>query len=122
MACFYLIDDSLFVLTQLKQILQKGGHEVCGSAQNGEAALQYLEEQHHIPDAITLDITMPGMDGMEVLRQIRERWPEKTCVIISGLAGRDLVLEARKLGAVGYIVKPLIRETVLDKLRELFPS
>jgi len=121
MARFYLVDDSLFVLTQLKQIIQKGGHEVCGSAQNGEAALQYLEEHASAIDVITLDITMPGPDGIETLRRIRERWPEKVCIIVSGLAKRDLVLDARNLGAAGYLLKPLSRDAVLARLAEILP-
>jgi two-component system chemotaxis response regulator CheY len=121
MARFYLVDDSLFVLTQLKQIVQKGGHEVSGSAQNGEAALQYLEEHAGAVDVITLDITMPGIDGMETLRRIRCRWPDKICIVVSGLAKRDLVLEARALGAAGYIIKPLSRDAVLERLAEILP-
>ena len=121
MARFYLVDDSLFVLTQLRQILQKGGHEVCGSAQNGDAALQYLEEYADTIDVITLDITMPGPDGIETLRRIRARWPEKVCIVVSGLAKRDLVLEARALGAAGYIIKPLSRDAVMERLAEILP-
>jgi len=121
MARFYLVDDSLFVLTQLKQILIKGGHAVIGSAQSGEAALGYLEGHADAVDVITLDITMPGLDGLEALRRIRERWPQLICVVITGLGKRDLVLEARGLGAAGYLIKPLRRDAVLEKLAEILP-
>jgi two-component system chemotaxis response regulator CheY len=118
MASFYLVDDSLFVLTQLKQILQKAGHTVAGTAQNGEAALAYLEGCSTLPDVITLDITMPGMDGIDVLRRIRKSWPEILCIVVTGLGKKDFVLEARGLGAAGYIIKPLNRDRVLEKLAE----
>jgi len=118
MARFYLVDDSLFVLTQLTQILEKGGHQVAGSAQSGEDALRFLEEHADAVDAITLDITMPGLDGMEILARIHKEWPALIPLIVSGLAKRDLVLEAGRLGAAGYLIKPLVRERVLEKIAE----
>jgi two-component system chemotaxis response regulator CheY len=119
MARFYLVDDSLFVLTQLKQILEKGGHEVVDSAQSGEMALQFLEERAREIEVVTIDITMPGADGMTILDRIHQKWPAIITLIVSGLAKRDLVLEAGRLGASGYLIKPLVRERVLEKIAEV---
>jgi len=122
MARFYLVDDSLFVLTQLTQILEKGGHQVVGSAQNGEDALQFLEEHADMADAVTIDITMPGLDGMGLLERIHQKWPALIPLIVSGLAKRELVLEAGRLGAAGYLIKPLVRERVIEKIAEALGS
>jgi DNA-binding NtrC family response regulator len=58
------------------------------------------------------------MDGMDVLRRIRKSWPEILCIVVTGLGKKDLVVEARCLGAAGYIIKPLNRDRVLEKLAE----
>lgn len=103
----YLVDDDRFLLDMYAMKFKAAGHDVI-SAQGGEELLKTLREKGP-PDAILLDLIMPGMDGFEVLEAIRKENlapPEKTKIIILSNQGQDADIErAQKLGAVGYIVK-----------------
>lgn len=115
----FIVDDSMFIVTQLKQILEKGGHQVCGYANRGEDALQKMHLHKEKLDLVTIDITMPGNDGIWVLEQIKQQFPGIMCCIISAIGKKETVLTSRKLGAEGYIIKPLSTEKVLGRLQQL---
>lgn len=116
MARILVADDSIFITTQLSQILTKGGHTIAGLANSGDEAIAFLETRANEVDLVTLDITMPGTSGVDTLRHIRMNWPLLPCVVVSGIGKKETVLEVRELGAAGYIVKPLQRERVLEKI------
>ena len=109
-----VVDDSLFILKQLSQILTTEGFDVVGSATNGIDALEQYDQLQ--PDIVTLDITMPEMGGMEVLEAIIERSPNAKVIMVSSMGNQDIVKKCLLLGAKNYIVKPLDRKKVLDRL------
>ena len=109
-----VVDDSLFILKQLSQILTTEGFDVVGSATNGIDALEQYDQLQ--PDIVTLDITMPEMGGMEVLEAIIEKSPNAKVIMVSSMGNQDIVKKCLLLGAKNYIVKPLDRKKVLDRL------
>jgi two-component system chemotaxis response regulator CheY len=84
---------------------------VCGEAASGESALQSIKAEK--PDLVCLDVLMPGMDGLAVLKTIREEHPDVKVVIVTGQATSETVSEARELGAKGFVVKPFNAAKVL---------
>lgn len=111
-----VVDDSKFVIKQLSQILTSEKYEVCGTAENGEAALAAYMEQR--PDLVTLDITMPVMDGIETLGKILAYDAKAKVIMVSALGKEETVKDALEKGARSFIVKPFDRNTVLERLRK----
>ena len=114
-----IIDDSQFIIKLLTQIFQSRDFEVLGTAQNGREGLELYKQLYPNVDLVTLDITMPEMDGLETLSKIREVDPNAVIVMATALGTADAVKEAIKLGAKGYIVKPLDREKVLERIGQI---
>lgn len=114
-----IVDDSQFIVKQLSQIFMSRDFEVVGSANNGRKGLELYKEKYPEVDFVTLDITMPEMDGLETLKHIREADPNAMVIMVTALGTADAVKEAIKLGAKGYIVKPLDREKVLERIGQI---
>ena len=114
-----VVDDSIFVMKQLEQILSSEGFEVVGKAANGEEGLEKYKELSPNVDLVTLDITMPKMDGVTCLEKIIEFDKDARVIMVSALGKQDLVKKALLLGAKNYIVKPLDRKKVLDRVSML---
>lgn len=111
-----LVDDSMFVRKQLEQILHSEGFEVVDTAENGQEGLDKFCSISPRVDLVTMDITMPVMDGLTCLEKIMEKDKTATVVVISALGKQDLVKKALVAGAKNYIVKPLDRAKVLDRV------
>lgn len=111
MANILIADDSTILRRGLTLILTKGGHTVVGQATNGNQACMLYNQLK--PDLVTMDITMPGMDGLEALCNIIEADPSAKVIMISALDQKRMVLEALESGAKHYIVKPFKDEKVL---------
>jgi two-component system chemotaxis response regulator CheY len=93
----------------LGNILRKMGHEVIEAENGKDALLKYRENQ---PDLVTLDITMPEMDGVEAVKRLREIDPNAKIVMVSAMGQKDFVMETVKNGASDFIVKPFQEERV----------
>ena len=105
-----LVDDAAFMRMKLKQVLMEQGHEVIGEASNGaEGVEQYVKLR---PDAVTMDITMPIMDGIAAMKQIRQIDPNAVVIMVSAMGQTSFVLEAVNAGAKDFIVKPFDPERV----------
>jgi two-component system, chemotaxis family, chemotaxis protein CheY len=115
-----LIDDSVFVIKQLTQILQSEKFEVLNTANDGEQGLERYKELFPNVDLVTMDITMPKMDGITTLEKIMEFDKNAKIVMISALGKEDLVKKALMIGAKNYIVKPLDRDKVLSRIETVF--
>jgi two-component system, chemotaxis family, chemotaxis protein CheY len=115
-----VVDDSVFVVKQLSQILMSEGFEIIDTAANGEEAILKYKEKFPNVDLITLDITMPTMDGIAALEKIIEFDKNAKAIIISALGKEDLVKKALVIGAKNYIVKPLERDKVLSRIESVF--
>lgn len=112
-----IVDDASFMRISLRRILEGNGFEVIGEACNGvEAIDKYIELK---PDIVTMDITMPEMDGVDALTEIKRQDPTAKVVMISALGQESWVRRAIMLGAKGFVVKPYKEEYVLDTLKKL---
>jgi two-component system chemotaxis response regulator CheY len=111
-----VVDDSMFVTKQISQILTSEGFEVVGTAGDGEVGVEKYKELYPNVDIVTMDITMPKLDGVTALERILEFDKEARVVMISALGKQDLVKKSLMLGAKNYIVKPLDRSKVLERI------
>ncbi len=112
-----IVDDSRFMRDRLKDILQDNGYDVVGEATNGYEAIEAFASNK--PDIVTMDITMPDLDGIEALKKIVELDPEAKVVMCSAIGGQGKVIEAIKLGACDFIVKPFHPERVTQVLAKI---
>ncbi len=111
-----IVDDSMFIAKQLGQILTSAGFDVVATASNGEEAIERYKELHPNLDLVTMDITMPKMDGVTALERIIEYDKNAVVIMISALGKNDLVKDSLMKGAKNYIVKPLDRKKVLERV------
>lgn len=111
-----VVDDSMFVTKQISQILTSEGFDVVATAKDGLEGLEKYKELYPNVDLVTMDITMPKMDGVTSLEKIMEFDSEARIIMISALGKQDLVKKSLLLGAKNYIVKPLDRKKVLERV------
>ncbi len=111
-----VVDDSMFVAKQLGQILSSEGYEVVATAADGKEGVDKYKELYPHVDVVTMDITMPRMDGLTALEQIMAFDKEAKVVMVSALGKEELVKKSFMLGAKNYIVKPLDRKKVLERI------
>ncbi len=109
-----VVDDEESIRESLRMILEYEGYQV-EEAKNGEAAIESV--RRHVPEAILLDIKMPGLDGLAVLRRLQERGYDLPVIIITGHGDVSTAVEATKAGAFDFFEKPLQRDRVLVSLR-----
>src|SRR3954466_7746542 len=112
MARVLVVDDAAFMRKMVSDALAKGGHEVVGEAGNGVEAVARFQELK--PDLMTLDITMPEKDGLAALAEIVAADPSARVVMCSALGQETKVVQALKLGAKDFVVKPFQAERVVD--------
>lgn len=110
----FVVDDDPMVRTLVDRWLEIGGFEI-SCLSGGESCMQALTED--VPSVILLDVNMPGTDGMEVLRQIREHNPLIPVVMLTANDGVESVVRAMKLGAYDYLTKPLDRTKLLTTVK-----
>ena len=111
-----VVDDSMFIAKQLGQIFTSEGFEVVGTAADGAQGVEKYKELYPNIDLVTMDITMPVMDGVSALEKILE-FDKNACVImVSALGKEDVVKKSLLMGAKSYIVKPLDRKKVLERV------
>lgn len=111
-----VVDDSLITVKKLSSMLTALGHKVVRTAATGVEALSAYEA--YKPDLVTMDITMPDMDGIEATRRIREKFPDALIIMVTSHGQEKMVLDALKAGAKGYVLKPF-RE---DKLKDVIET
>ena len=112
MAKVLVVDDAMFMRKVVSDALVSGGHEVVGEACNGQEAIDQFKQLR--PDVMTLDITMPEKDGLAALAEIMSIDPSAKVVMCSALGQESKVLEAVKLGARDFVVKPFQPARVLE--------
>ena len=116
MAKILVVDDAEFLRLRISKILTEGGHEVL-EAENGVQAIN--KYQSEAPDIILMDITMPEMDGLTALKEIRSQDPKAKIVMLTALGQESIVLEAIKSGAKDFVVKPFERDRVMSAINKL---
>ena len=111
-----IVDDSAFIAKQLSQILVSEGFEIAHVAENGAIGVEIYQEGFEDIDLVTLDITMPKMDGISALERIIAINKNAVVLMVSALGREDLIKRSIFIGAKGFIVKPLDREKVLTRI------
>ncbi|MBQ1832476.1 MAG: response regulator [Treponema sp.] len=111
-----VVDDSAFVAKQLTQILSSDGYEIVATAADGKEGVDKYKELCPNVDVVTMDITMPRMDGITALEQIMAFDKNAKVVMVSALGKEELVKKSLMAGAKNYIVKPLDRKKVLERI------
>ena len=117
MATVLLVDDSRTSRKMLRGVLERGGFEIIGEATNGEEG--YLKYKELKPDVVTMDITMPIMDGIESLTLIKHADENAKVVMITAAGQKEKMVEALKRGAEEFITKPFDDNEVLNTLRKV---
>jgi len=110
-------DDALFMRTMLKNILLHNGYEVVGEAANGRESVELYQALR--PDVVTMDITMPEMDGITAVKEIRKQDPRAKIIMCTAMGQKSMVMEAVAAGATDFIVKPFKPEKVLEAIQKL---
>jgi len=111
-----IVDDALFMRVTLKNILSKEGHEIAGEAANGREAVALYQSVR--PDVVTMDITMPEMDGITAVKHIKQFDPSARIIMCTAMGQKNLVMEAVAAGAKDFIVKPFQPDKVLESVRK----
>lgn len=111
-----VVDDAAFMRMMIKDILSKNGYEIVGEAENGLKALEKYQELH--PDLTTMDITMPEMDGITAVKEIKKLDPSAKVIMCSAMGQQAMVIEAIQSGARDFIVKPFQADRVLEAVRK----
>lgn len=112
-----VVDDALFMRTMVKQILQKHGLEVIGEGCNGIEAIELYKK--FLPDIVTLDITMPEMNGIDALKEIMKIDSNANIVMISAVGQESYIKECIINGAKHFIVKPFKSDKVISVIEKI---
>ena len=113
-----IVDDAIFMRKVLREILSDNGYEIAGEVSRGNEVVPQYEALK--PDLVTLDIMLPGTDGIEALKALMAKAPKARVVMISSLGQDELVNEALQAGAKGFIIKPFIPKAVVSVLEKAF--
>lgn len=111
-----VVDDSRISEIKIRKLLEGTDFEIAAYCDNGEDAIaRYSEVQ---PDVVTMDIIMPGLDGLETAQVILEEHPDARIIMVSSLAYEDTIEEADRIGTKGFLYKPLERQAFLEALEQ----
>ncbi|MCL6631988.1 MAG: response regulator [Alicyclobacillus herbarius] len=111
-----VVDDAAFMRMMIKDILTKNGYQVVGEATNGHEAVEKYQELR--PDLVTLDITMPELDGIGALKKIRAFDPDARVIMCSAMGQQAMVIDAIQAGARDFVVKPFQADRVLEAVKK----
>lgn len=117
MAKVLIVDDAAFMRMMIKDILSNNGYEIIGEANNGLKAVELYKKER--PDIVTMDITMPDMDGITAVKEIKKIDPSARVIMCSALGQQSMVMDAIQAGARDFIVKPFQPDRVLEALRKV---
>lgn len=113
-----IVDDSLIIRKKISKIFENLGHEVVFDATNGQEAIDAYTKFK--PDLVTMDITMPDMDGITALKHIIKEDIEAKIIMVTSHGQEDMVIKSIQAGAVGYILKPITEEKMVQVIGEVF--
>ena len=117
MAKILIVDDAAFMRMMIKDILTKNGYEVAGEAENGAIAVSKYSELK--PDLVLMDITMPDMDGIQALKNIKASDAGAKVIMCSAMGQQAMVIEAIQSGARDFIVKPFQADRVIEAVKKV---
>ena len=111
-----VVDDAAFMRMMIKDILSKNGFEVVGEAADGVQAIEKFKETS--PDLVTMDITMPEMDGITALKEIKKIDSSAKIIMCSAMGQQAMVIDAIQAGAKDFIVKPFQADRVIEAIQK----
>lgn len=111
-----IVDDAAFMRMMIKDILSKNGFEIAGEANDGVQAIEKYKEVS--PDLVTMDITMPEMDGITALKEIKKFDPNAKVIMCSAMGQQAMVIDAIQAGAKDFIVKPFQADRVIEAIKK----
>lgn len=112
-----VVDDELDFLETIVKRLQRRKIDVAG-VESGKAALDLLEHQHF--DVVILDVRMPGMDGLETLKEMKKKRPLMEVIMLTGHASVESGMQGMQLGAFDYVMKPASISDLLEKIQQAY--
>ena len=112
-----IVDDAAFMRMMIKNILSKSGYDIVGEAENGVQAVAKFKELK--PELVTMDITMPEMDGITAVKEIKKIDANAKVIMCSAMGQQAMVIEAIQCGARDFIVKPFQPDRVLEAVRKV---
>lgn len=112
-----VVDDSIFIAKQIRTVVEPEGYEVIGHAKSGEEGIKMYDELK--PDIVTMDIIMPGIDGIETAKCILEKNPDAKIIMLSSLCDEDTIKEIEDIGVRYLIPKPMEDRLILSVLRRI---
>ncbi|MFB5089288.1 response regulator [Psychrobacillus sp. PGGUH221] len=112
-----VVDDAVFMRATIKRMLENQQFEVIGEASNGNEAVELYRQL--LPDVVTMDITMPGMTGIEAVKAIVTEYPDAKIVMVTALGQQKLIVEAIENGAKDFITKPFNPEQIVQVLQNV---
>lgn len=112
-----MVDDEVDYLEAMVKVLRKRGINVVG-AESGEKAMELLEKESM--DVTLLDNKMPGMSGMEALKQMKRKWPLMEVIMLTALGSVESGIEGMQMGAFDYVMKPADIDDLVDKIRQAY--
>ena len=112
-----IADDAMFMRTVLKNLLLEENIEVVGEASNGNEAIELAKAER--PDIMTLDITMPELDGISAIPKILEASPNTKIIMVSAMGQQGMVIDAIKKGAKDFITKPFEKSRILQAIKKV---
>ena len=112
-----ICDDAAFMRMMIKDILTKNGYNVAGEAENGLKAIEKYKEVN--PDLVMMDITMPEMDGIQALKEIKKINSSALVIMCSAMGQQAMVIESIQAGAKDFIVKPFQADRVIEAVRKV---
>jgi len=117
MANILVVDDSIMIRKLIKTILENENHKVIAEASDGEEAYNMYTKFN--PDLVTMDVSMPNVNGILAVKRIINNYPEANIIMVSAISQRDMVFEALESGAKHYIIKPITREKIISVINEV---
>lgn len=112
-----IVDDASFMRMMIKDILTKNGFDIVGEAENGVKAVEKYKEL--TPELVIMDITMPEMDGIQAVKEIKKLNSEAKIVMCSAMGQQAMVIEAIQAGAKDFIVKPFQADRVVEAVKKV---
>ena len=119
MARILVVDDAAFMRVRAAKVLEDNGHEVALAENGRQAVIKYAEWR---PDAVLMDITMPEMDGLAALKEIRKIDPAARVAMVTAMGQQAIVIEALKAGAKDFVLKPFQPDRILATLQKLLAA
>lgn len=115
-----VVDDSLIMRRNITKMVEALGHKVIGEAKDGNEAIVFYTRLK--PDLVTMDITMPEMDGITAVKELKKLDKDVKIIMVTSHGQEEMVLSAVRSGASGYLLKPVNLIKLRDSLRKIFPD